>query len=67
MISALRIALNEAETRDDYWWKIHVVNRWIDRLAGVAELARGMCRGSDTEISDRMPAILRCELEMNMT
>ena len=34
VIAALCIALSEAETRDDYWWKVHVVNRWIDQLPG---------------------------------
>jgi hypothetical protein len=35
VIAALRIVLHEAETRaSEFWWKTHLVNRWINRLPG---------------------------------
>jgi hypothetical protein len=35
VIAALRIVLHEAETRrTEHWWKIHIVNKWIDQLPG---------------------------------
>jgi hypothetical protein len=35
VIAALRTVLEEAEARhSEYWWKTHIVNRWIRQLPG---------------------------------
>jgi len=35
VIAALRTILEEAEARHaEFWWKTHIVNRWIDQLPG---------------------------------
>ncbi|MGE3703241.1 MAG: hypothetical protein AB7G08_31545 [Hyphomicrobiaceae bacterium] len=34
VIAALRMVLHDAEHRGDGWWKVHVVNKWIDQLPG---------------------------------
>jgi hypothetical protein len=34
VIAALRVALNEAERSNVYWWKARAANRWINQLPG---------------------------------
>ena len=34
VVSALRVALGEAERSQDTWWKVRNANRWIDQLPG---------------------------------
>ena len=34
VVSALRVALGEAEGSQDIWWKVQSANRWIDQLPG---------------------------------
>ena len=34
VVSALRVALGEAESSLDLWWKVRSANRWIDQLPG---------------------------------
>ncbi|HEY5830586.1 MAG TPA: hypothetical protein VIV01_19680 [Hyphomicrobiaceae bacterium] len=35
VIAALRVVLHQAEhSTHETWWKIHVVNKWIDQLPG---------------------------------
>jgi hypothetical protein len=34
VIAALRMILHDAEQRNYPWWKVHVVNSWINQLPG---------------------------------
>jgi hypothetical protein len=34
VVAALRVALNEAERSQEYWWKVRAANRWISQLPG---------------------------------
>ncbi len=34
VIAALRVALSEAESSDETWWKVGDANRWIRQLPG---------------------------------
>jgi hypothetical protein len=34
VIAALRVALNEAESSHEHWWKVRAANPWINHLPG---------------------------------
>ena len=55
VIAALQVVLEEAEARgSEFWWKTHIVNKWIDQLPGARRRWRELrLRGDSGDLAQR--------------